>query len=41
MDGQTLDAGFDSGDGLHPNAAGYNAIGDAIVTALDSETVPP
>jgi lysophospholipase L1-like esterase len=40
-DGQTLDAGFDSGDGLHPNTAGYNAIGDAIVTALDSETVPP
>lgn len=39
-DGQTLDAGFDSGDGLHPNTAGYNAIGDAIVTALDSETLP-
>jgi hypothetical protein len=26
-----LDASFDSGDGLHPNAAGYDAIDDLIV----------
>lgn len=34
-DGETLRAEYDSGDGLHPNATGLNAIGDAIVTALD------
>jgi lysophospholipase L1-like esterase len=35
-DGQTLEASYDSGDGLHPNAAGYAAIGAALVAALDS-----
>lgn len=34
-DGQTLSAGYNSGDGLHPNAAGYAAIGSALVAALD------
>ena len=35
-DGQTLSAGYNSGDGLHPNAAGYAAIGAALVAALDA-----
>ena len=35
-DGQTLKASYDSGDGLHPNASGYAAIGSALVAALDS-----
>lgn len=35
-DGETLRASMDSGDGLHPNAAGYAAIGDAYVEALDN-----
>jgi len=29
-----LQAGYDSGDGLHPNAAGYAAIGTALQTIL-------
>ena len=35
-DGQTLRAEYDSGDGLHPNAAGYAAIGAVLVATLDS-----
>ncbi len=37
VDGQTLKAAWDSGDGLHPNTAGYNAAGDLLVTDLDTK----
>lgn len=36
-DGISAKASLNSGDNLHPNAAGYSAIGDAIVTLLDSQ----
>ena len=35
-DGITLKAAYDSGDHLHPNTAGYNAIGNEIVALLDN-----
>jgi hypothetical protein len=38
-DGLTLSAAYDSGDHLHPNTAGYNAIGDKIVSLLDGVSV--
>jgi lysophospholipase L1-like esterase len=31
---QRLNARYDSGDHLHPSAAGYRRMGDAIDTAL-------
>jgi hypothetical protein len=33
-------AGFDSGDGVHPNAAGYRAYGQAIIDALAGHLLP-
>jgi DNA-binding beta-propeller fold protein YncE/lysophospholipase L1-like esterase len=38
-DGKTLIAAYDSGDHLHPNTAGYNVIGDKIVSLLDGISV--